>query len=231
MSRPAPSYLHVRGSAGTFDARRDAIWHPHSHRRRNLPLWFSGHVGKNSESEGEATGCLGQIGLFTPQLIACACLFNSTWQMPRGRARGSPSSSMRNLTTFRGYLDSMTRISAKCSPRFFGLITLCTAPLLILHPFVPSFFFALLNAHLFPSLPKKKPPLKSDPLSFLTDFKPPHPPPSHANRQKKRQNRIANTKIPQRAYQKMLIFFSCSSRIGNTNGFKGTFREREAMPA
>lgn len=73
---------------------------------------------KNSESEAEATGCLGQIGLFTPQLIACACLLNSTWQMPRGPARGSPSSSMRNLTASRGYLDSITGISAKRVPRF-----------------------------------------------------------------------------------------------------------------
>lgn len=75
-------------------------------------------------------------------------------------------------------------------------------------------------------------------FSWLISIPPPHLPNLPCThwrscklaKKKKRQNRIANTKIPQRAYQKMLIFFSCSSRIGNTNGFKGAFRERKAMP-
>lgn len=218
---PLLIYRHA-AATGTFDAHRDGIWHPHSHRRSNL-LWITRWEEK--KKRGRGGGCLARLVLFTPQLIAC--LLNSTWQMP-GR---TPSSSLTALRT--------PTLSAKPG-RVFCLIFLHSlvsehAPDFLILPslFLMSFSFSPPTG-VFPITSE------SSHLWNLTHFLPadlvlfPPVPPNtpirfrgrpklHCEYKKEKKRSSARTCL-----SKMLFFCFLQLKNWKRDSFKGEFQERRA---
>lgn len=90
------SYLHVLDSRVCFDSQWDGIsWLAHCRWIVFLcaffcmcVFFFRSHI--YSELDGECDGRVsGQIALFTSQLIYCACLPGSVWQMLQGSAKSN----------------------------------------------------------------------------------------------------------------------------------------------